>query len=288
MIYYGKREPGGLTASAPGDTLVFPFDTFNDSGASIALSGLAVTDIEVFKNGDPTTRATDSGYSLISDTGMVGNRVGLYRCSVQLFNTADDTGHYESGASYQVAIDAVTVDARTIRKWIGAFDIGRLPVNVVALSDTGVNERLARIQSDVDTGFRTHINDLDTGLHDTLSDYDTGMRALIGFLDTGLRAMIDDLDTGLHAHVTDVDTGVVEKTLQGVRDRIFNADMAEMTDSGTASRRTPLQALRALRNRVELDTGTFTVMKEDDTTASFTGTLETDTGAKPIKTINPA
>lgn len=56
--HFGKREAGGLTAAAPGDTLHFAFQAFNDSGNSEALTGFAVGDIEVFKNGLPTTRAT--------------------------------------------------------------------------------------------------------------------------------------------------------------------------------------------------------------------------------------
>jgi hypothetical protein len=254
--HYGKREPGGLTASSPGDTLYFAFASYNDSGDSEALTGLAVTDIEVFKNGNATTRATDSGYSLISDTGQIGDRVGLYRFSVQLFNTADDTGHYESGAWYQVAVDSVGIDGKTVRFWVGSFEIGRQRVDVRALvgdtgaanylkntyangfADTGLEQRLAQIQSDVDTGIRTHVNDLDTGLHDTLADYDTGIRAQIAAQDTGfvsnavwnslrsahvtagsfgesdtgvnqrLGQIQSDVDTGLRAHISDVDTGL--------------------------------------------------------------------------------
>ena len=64
--HYGKREAGSLTAASPGDTLYCAFASYNDSGDSEALTGFAVTDIEVFKNGIATTRATDSGYSLNS------------------------------------------------------------------------------------------------------------------------------------------------------------------------------------------------------------------------------
>lgn len=240
--HYGKREPGGLTASNPGDTLHFVWASYNDSGDSEAATGFAVTDIEVFKNGIAATRATDSGYSLISDTGQIGDRVGLYRCSVQLFNTADDTGHYESGAWYQVAVDSVTIDGRTVRMWVGSFEIGRQRVDVrevvgdtgaagwvkntfaQGFTDTGINQRLAQIQSDVDTGLRVHIDDSDTGLKDTIADLDTGLRGILnttgvnvsklvgdtgaanwlktvytsGFTDTGLYSRLDKLseDTG--------------------------------------------------------------------------------------------
>lgn len=136
--HYGKREAGALTAASPGDTLYFNFGAYNDSGDSELLSGFAVSDIEVFKNGGATARATDSGYSLISDTGMIGNRVGLYRFSVQLFNTADDATFYADGGWYQVAVDAVTIDGKTVRAWVGSFEIGRQRTDVRAvLGDTG-------------------------------------------------------------------------------------------------------------------------------------------------------
>lgn len=262
-INFGKRNPGLLTAASPGDTLYIPLAFFNDSGASISIgSSLAVTDIEVFRNGSISQRLTDSGYAILGDTGNFDSRVGFKGISISLFNTADDASFYAVGSSYWVGIDSVTVDGRTVRFWPAVFEIGEPRANIVQIAgdtgaanylkntfaagfaDTGLNERLGRIQSDVDTGLRTHINDLDTGLHDTLADYDTGVRALLalqdtgavanavwGFatrgitaisdtglndnlgrirsdVDTGLRVHIDDLDTGLHAHISDVDTGV--------------------------------------------------------------------------------
>ena len=250
--HYGKREAGLLTAASPGDTLHFAFGSYNDSGNSEALTGLAVTDVEVIKDGIATVRATDSGYSLISDTGQVGDRAGLYRCSIQLFNTADDASFYASGSWYQAFIDAVTIDGKTVRFWLGSWEIGRQKVNTVELggdtgalnwlkqtyaagfADTGINERLARIQSDVDTGLRVHIDDLDTGLHAHISDVDTGLHqvlSIIGFdVDTGLRDTIADLDTGLRDHVDNTDTGLrkyIDNLDTGIKDR-FN-DLAEDT-----------------------------------------------------------
>jgi hypothetical protein len=151
--HYGKREAGGLTAASPGDTLYFAFGAYNDSGDSEVLTGLAVTDIEVIKNGAATVRATDSGYSLISDTGMVGDRAGLYRVSVQLFNTADDASFYATGSWYQAFVDAVTIDGRTVRFWLGSWEIGRRKVDVVELdSDTGQADLLGKFASLLNSG----------------------------------------------------------------------------------------------------------------------------------------
>lgn len=283
--HFGKREPGLLTAASPGDTLYFAFASYNDSGDSEVLSNLAVTDIEVIKNGLATVRATDSGYSLISDTGMVGDRAGLYRCSVALFNTADDSSFYASGSWYNAFIDAVTIDGRTVRFHLGSWEIGRQKVNAVEFNgdtgaanwaksvfangfgDTGLEQRLAQIQSDVDTGLRAQISDVDTGLHDTLSDYDTGLRGILqttgvsvaalrgdtgaanwlaqtyaaGFNDTGINQRFaqiqSDVDTGLRVHIDDSDTGlkdVIADLDTGLRDLI--SDRATELDTGIKNR----------------------------------------------------
>lgn len=209
-IHYGKRNAGLLTAASPGDTLYIPLQFFNDSGASIGIGAtLTAADIEVFKNGSVTQRATDSGYVVLGDTGAFDNRVGFKGISISLFNTADDSTFYAVGSTYWVAIDSVTVDGRTLRFWPAVFEIGEPRANVVAFNDTGVNDRLARIQSDVDTGLRTHISDVDTGLHDILSDYDTGIRDLIADLDSGLRDTLSDYDTGIRALLALRDTGAI-------------------------------------------------------------------------------
>jgi hypothetical protein len=228
--HYGKRNPGLLTAVSPGDTLYFNFASYNDSGDSEALSGFAVSDIEVSKNGSATVRATDSGYSLISDTGQFGDRVGLYRFSVQLFNTADDASFYAVGGWYQVAVDAVSIDGKTVRFWVGSFEIGEPRANIVQIAgdtgaanwlkstfaagfaDTGINQRFAQIQSDVDTGLRVHIDDSDTGVKDAIADLDTGIRALLALRDTGaIATAVWAGDTGLRDHITNVDTGLTNR-----------------------------------------------------------------------------
>jgi hypothetical protein len=153
-INYGKRDPGGLTAASPGDTLYVPFSTFNDSGASIGIGGtLAVSDIEIFKNGGATPRATDSGYSLISDTGQYGDRVGLHRFSISIFNTADDTGFFDEGSQYHIGVDSITVDGRTVRFFPAVFEIGTERANVVQVSgDTGAAVHVAQMADEYDTG----------------------------------------------------------------------------------------------------------------------------------------
>ena len=222
-INFGKRAPGSLTAASPGDTIYIPFATYNDSGASIGIGGtLAVTDIEVFKNGIATTRATDSGYSLISDTGQLGDRLGLHRFSIQLFNTSDDTGHYESGASYQVVVDAITVDARTVRFFPAVFEIGYPDVNIKLIDgDTGPADNLGRIAFDKGTGSYLYRHRDTGGIADANWAYAT--RALTAFaLDTGIAQTVWRASTSTFTG----DTGSVAYAQGRV--------MAVRTDTGAA------------------------------------------------------
>lgn len=279
-IHYGKRNPGALTAASPGDTIYIPLNFYNDSGASVGIgSSLAAGDIEVFKNGSVTQRATDSGYAVLGDTGNFDNRIGFKGISVSLFNTADDASFYAVGSTYWVAVDSVTVDGRTVRFFPAVFEIGEQRANLVQLggdtgaanwlkqtfaagfADTGINQRLAQIQSDVDTGLRTHINDLDTGLHDTLADYDTGVRGILittgvnlGLIrgDTGgadrFYRYTQKLDTGGDATVSaSVDTGLVNQS-------VWQADAQRKltVDTGIAD-----QVWMQAKANYTTDTGTF-------------------------------
>jgi hypothetical protein len=71
-------------------------------------------------------------------------------------------------------------------------------------------------------------------------------------------------------------------------DALLNRDMSTGTDSGSPTVRTVRQALRTLRNKVDVTGGVMTVAKEDDSTASWTATVSTTPGANPITTIDPA
>ena len=53
-----------------GATIFFPFATFDSNGASITLTGLAVTDIEVYKGASMTQRSSDAGYALVDTDGI--------------------------------------------------------------------------------------------------------------------------------------------------------------------------------------------------------------------------
>lgn len=99
-----------------GDTIPHLFGAYDGgTGASIVISGLAVTDIEVFKDGSVTQRASDNGYALLDTDGIdFDGRVGIHGFSIDSSDNSD-AGFYVVGPIYHVVVDAITVDAQTVR-----------------------------------------------------------------------------------------------------------------------------------------------------------------------------
>jgi hypothetical protein len=108
-----------------GDTLVVLFNTFDGgTGASITMSGLAVGDILIYKDGGTTERASTSGYTLLDTDGIdFDGKTGIHGISIDL---SDDTtaGFYEIGPWYHIVISTITVDTQTVSFVAAAFRIG--------------------------------------------------------------------------------------------------------------------------------------------------------------------
>lgn len=98
-----------------GDTVYFPFDTYDSAGASVTITGLAVTDIEVYKNGSITQRSSDNGYTLLDTDGIdFDGSTGLHGFSIDTSDNSD-AGFWADGAQYWVHVNAITVDSQTVR-----------------------------------------------------------------------------------------------------------------------------------------------------------------------------
>lgn len=110
----------------PGSTLFVPFHTFdsNDPSASVTITGLATTDIEVYKDASMTQRASDSGYALVDTDGIdIDTTTGIHGITIDL---SDNTtaGFWAAGSDYVVVIASITVDAATINFIPVRFSIG--------------------------------------------------------------------------------------------------------------------------------------------------------------------
>jgi hypothetical protein len=104
-------------------TLYIPFASYNSDGASVTLTGLAVTDVEIFKDGSVTQRASDAGYALLDTDGIDFDGItGIHGFSIDL---SDDTtaGFYAVGSQYWVVVSAVTIDAQTVNFIAATFRI---------------------------------------------------------------------------------------------------------------------------------------------------------------------
>lgn len=110
----------------PGSTLYVPFDSFAGStGASITLTGLAVTDIEIYKDGSTTQRASDNGYTLLDTDGIdFDGLTGIHGFSINLADNSD-AGFYAAGSRYFVVVSSVTVDSQTVSFVAARFTIGQ-------------------------------------------------------------------------------------------------------------------------------------------------------------------
>ena len=109
----------------PGSTIYIPFDSFDGgTGASITLTGLAVTDIEVYKDGSTTQRASDNGYTLLDTDGIdFDGLTGIHGFSISLADNST-AGFWAAGSRYFVVVSSVTIDAQTVSFIAATFDIG--------------------------------------------------------------------------------------------------------------------------------------------------------------------
>lgn len=106
------------------DTLPHLFDTFDGGdGSSITMTGLAVTDIEIYKDGGTTQRSSDAGYTLLDTDGIdFDSTTGIHGFSIDLSDNTD-AGFYAVGSWYHVVVASITVDAQTVNFVACAFRI---------------------------------------------------------------------------------------------------------------------------------------------------------------------
>ncbi len=109
----------------PGRTLYVPFSSFASStGASITLTGLAVTDIEIYKDGGTTQRASDNGYTLLDTDGIdFDGLTGIHGFSIDLADNST-AGFYAAGSQYFAVVSTVTVDSQTVSFLAARWQIG--------------------------------------------------------------------------------------------------------------------------------------------------------------------
>lgn len=156
MINFGAVPAGAV--------LPIMFTTYAAAtGASVTLTGLAVTDIEVYKGTSMTQRASDAGFTLLDTDGIdIDTTTGLHGFSI---DTGDNTdaSFYAAGSFYTVVVNAVTVDSQTVVfiaatfRIIAADQTGDAFARLGAPAGASVSADVAAVKSDsaailVDTG----------------------------------------------------------------------------------------------------------------------------------------
>lgn len=107
-----------------GSTLPITFSSYGKTdGESITMSGLAVTDIEVYKGTSMTQRASDNGYTLLDSDGIdIDGITGVHGFSISLSDNSD-SGFYAVGSFYNVIVSTITIDGQTISFIAATFRI---------------------------------------------------------------------------------------------------------------------------------------------------------------------
>ncbi len=270
-----------------GDVLPVMFATFaGATGASITTTGLAVTDIEIYKDGSTTQRASDAGYTLLDTDGIdFDSLTGIHGFSI---DTGDNTdaSFYTVGSWFTVVVSAITVDSQTVSFIACAFRImaaeavaGKPKVDVDAWLGTAAATPTTAGVPEVDV---THVG----GTAQTAGDLAALITTVDDFLDTeiaAIKAKTDNLPSD-PADASDVAAliGALPTATENA-DALLKRDMSAVTGE---SARSPLNALRAIRNKVAISAGTMTVYEEDDTTAAWTASVATSAG-NPISSVDP-
>lgn len=107
------------------------FGTYGNSDpASITMSGIAVTDIEIYKGTSMTQRASDNGYALLDTDGIdLDGTTGIHGFSIDTSDNSD-SGFYAAGSIYHVVIASITVDSKTVN--FVAYSFRAVPAESVA------------------------------------------------------------------------------------------------------------------------------------------------------------
>jgi hypothetical protein len=183
----------------PGTTLYLPFHTFdsNDPSASVTITGLATTDIEIYKDGNVTQRASDAGYALLDTDGIdFDTTTGVHAISIDL---SDNTtaNFYEAGSQYWVVINSITVDAATVSFVLAYFQIGYpdaiLNTTIASLSSqTSFTLEDGPADNDALNGFRCIVHDLASDVQiaaGVVSDYVGSTKTITLKADPGIFTM---------------------------------------------------------------------------------------------------
>lgn len=314
MINYGVVKPGS--------TIYVPFSSFASStGASITLTGLAVTDIEIYKDGSTTQRASDNGYALLDTDGIDFDGItGIHGFSIDLSDNST-AGFYSAGSRYFIVVSSVTVDGHTVSFLAGSFVIGYegaiLNTTIATLaSQTSFTLTAGPAEDDALNGMWLVVHDVASAVQQAVGvvlDYTGSTKTVTLAASPSFTIATTDnvsvmgpfpLQPSVIGRTLDVSAGgdadavvqsmasdsitssaLATSAANEIADAYLNRDLSAVTVTNS---RSPINALRFLRNKWTLVGTTLTVYAEDDTTVAWTATVSTNASADPITGNDPA
>lgn len=226
-----------------------------------------------------------------SVTGNVGGIAGTIQ-TLDALDTAQDSQHATTQSlvtTVDTVVDGIQTDLDNATDGLGAI---KTAVDAIPTS----NPTVAQIVDGVwDETLTAHVtaDSAAVKVKDTLADTNElqtnqgNWLTATGFSThsaADVRTEMDANSTKLIDILADV-TGLNGATPTSLADALLNRDMSAVSDTNA---RSPLNALRILRNKWSIATGTLTVTKEDDTTSAWTAALTDDAAANPITASDPA
>lgn len=258
--------------------------TARDIGASVLISSgtgtgqLSVTsgviDANTTKVSGTAQTARDLGASVLLSSGTGAGQVSLTSGKVDV---NDKTGFSLSSAGVQAIWDALTSALTTVGS-IGK----RLADNI----DAAISSRSTYAGGDT-SGTTTLLSRLTSTRAGLLDNLDVAVSTRLDSAsytapdNTSITAIKDKTNNlpASPAATSDIPTATQNA------DALLNRDMSAVTVTNS---RSPINALRAIRNKTAVSSGSLTVYKEDDSTSAWTATVSSDASAEPITGIDPA
>lgn len=190
---------------------------------------------------------------------------------------------------YTVELDATDMNANTVvvTGKSATANIEIVPVKIV--TEVG---KIAALQADTDN-IQTRLPDALVGGNikaDVIAisgDTTAADNAELMFDGTGYAGGTTKLQTAVASIATDAITADALKT-DAITEIVLGLLKYDFTGITGQAQRSLLNAARTLVNKIAIASGTLTVYKEDDTTAAFTASVGTTSGAEPVTSIDPA
>lgn len=253
--YARLGAPAGASVSADIATIDGNVDTINGR-----VLGTIAAGTHVAQTGDSFARigATGSGLTTLATQASIS---ALNNVSAADVNAQCDAAIADAALATAAAL--ATVDTVVDAILADTAEIGVAGAGLTALANAS---DLATVDANVDTLLSRVVGTIAAGTH-TAQTGDSYAR----------------LGAPAGASVS-ADIAAVPTATENA-DALLNRDMSAVSDTNA---RSPLNALRATRNRTAISGGTVTVYKENDSTVAWTAAATTDAAADLITEVDPA